>query len=85
MKKFNLTFAVSLFLVFFIYSCNNLPDNQPVKVIEKKNYPPEQIPPTIPYDSIGIIHNQACDYVYQLLVSKKLGGSLNCNDSIIFY
>lgn len=42
-------------------------------------------PITMPYDSVGILHNQICDAIYQELLNKGLEGSLINSDAVEFY
>ncbi len=76
---FNLSISISI-VFFILFSCSNEQSSN-IKIDD----PLYSNPPLYNYDSVGLLHNEDCAYIYQTLTEKKLQGALNCEDSILFY
>ena len=72
-------------LLFFSIACDNVSDIQPENSSDGEiaSFPPEYIPPMMPYDEVGILHNQTCDVIYQILKAEKLAGNLNDDSDVL--
>lgn len=82
MKKY---FSLAILLLFFSIACDNVSDIQPENSSDGEiaSFPPEYIPPMMPYDEVGILHNQTCDVIYQILKAEKLAGNLNDDSDVL--
>jgi hypothetical protein len=85
MNKLISIIVVSLLL--FSIACDNVSDTKPEDISDVgiSSFPPEYIPPVMSYEDVGIIHNQACEHIYQILKNEQLTGNLNSSEDVLFH
>ena len=77
----NLLLIIFIVGILSLFACNESTNN----LGQKNDDPNNGGVPINPYDSVGIIHNQALAFTYQVLAEKKINGNLTCEDSVLFY